>query len=172
MSITGFRRTELIVWCMAVATSFAIVYANDPPKAEEHERKIKEADVPKAALEALKKLAGTNALTEFSEEIEHGITYYEGSWKGTHGNVDALVTANGDLVEIEEKIPVENTPKAVIEKARAAAGSDASLYVEKKTLILYEVKFRKGGRMHEVIYSPDGRQHEHEDETENDDDDD
>lgn len=147
---------------LATAAGIALVHAVEPPKHEEQERKVKEAEVPKAALEALKKLAGGSALTEFSEEIEHGATYYEGSWKGPNGNVDALVTIHGDLVEIEEAIPVATAPKCVLEKAQAAAGKDAKLFVEKKTVVLYEVKYRKDNRKHEVVYSADGRVHEHE----------
>lgn len=160
--MTHLQRVMTGAFAVAIAAGLAIVQAKEPPKPQEQERKVKESEVPRAALEALKKLAGANALTEFSEEIEHGITYYEGSWKGPQGNVDALVTAVGDVVEIEEVIPAQSAPKAVLEKARAAAGKDASLFVEKKTLVMYEVKYRKGDERHEVIYSPDGREHEHE----------
>ncbi|RIK67530.1 MAG: hypothetical protein DCC66_11440 [Planctomycetota bacterium] len=152
------------VCAVSICAGIAIVYAKGPPKHEEQERQVKEAEVPKAALDALKKVAGGKTLTDFSEEVEHGITYYEGSWKGPNGNVDALVTASGDLVEIEEAIPEASAPKAVLDKARSAAGKDEKLFVEKKTVILYEVKYRKDNRRHEVVYSPDGREHEHEEE--------
>lgn len=160
-------RTVTITLVLSIIACLAIVQAKEPPKHEEQERKVQEADVPKAALAALKKVSAGAKLTEFSEEIEHGMTYYEGSWKGPNGNVDCLVTAAGDVVEIEEVIPAGTAPNAVIEKARASAGKDASLFVEKKTVYLYEVKFRKEGKRHEVIYSPDGREHEHEEEAGN-----
>lgn len=156
-------RNVIVVSAITIAAGIAFVNAGQPPK-DESERKVRESEVPKAALEALKKLAGGNALTELAEEVEHGVTYYEGSWKGTNGKVDALVTASGDLVEIEEAISISDLPKLVVEKAQAAAGKDAKLYVEKKTIVLYEVKFRKDNRKHEVVYSPDGRTHEHEEE--------
>jgi hypothetical protein len=144
------------------------ILAGGPPdqkkKEEERERKVEEKEVPKAALDALKKLAGGAALTEFSEEIEHGSTFYEGSWKGPHGKVDGLVTADGDLVEIEEAVPGDAVPKAVKAESEKLAGKDAELRFEKKTVVLYEVKFKKGDRRHEVTLTPDGRQHEHEEE--------
>lgn len=158
---------------IVAAGGLVLVQAQDKGAPQEQERAVKEADVPKAPLAALKKLAGSNPIVEFAEEIEHGVTYYEGSWKGPNGNVDALVTSGGDLVEIEEVVPVESVPKPVLEKARQAAGKDAKLYVEKKTVIMFEVKYRKGDRRHELVLSPDGREHEHEDEpakAENDDD--
>jgi hypothetical protein len=78
--------------------------------------------------------------------------------------VDALVTAAGDLVEIEETVAEPAVPKPVLAKARAAAGPDATLRFEKKTLIYYEAKFRKDDRHHEILLAPDGRQYEHEEE--------
>jgi len=130
--------------------------------ADEKERKIAEKDVPPAALAALNKLANGAPLTEFSEEIEHGKTCYEGSWKGPHGNVDALVTPAGDLVELEEHIPADAVPKAVMNAAKTAAGPEVQLYFERKTLTLYEVKYKKGDRTHELMLGPDGRQRGHE----------
>lgn len=53
---------------------------------------------------AASKSFGTAAIRELAEETEHGHKLYEGSWTGTHGNVDALVTESGDLVEIEGSI--------------------------------------------------------------------
>lgn len=164
MSRPTFNQCAIAFCALMVAAGVAIVNAGQPPKAGEHERKVKETEVPKPALEALKKLAGGNALTELAEETEHGLMYYEGSWKGPNGKVDALVTAQGDLVEIEEAISTSDLPKAVMEMAQSAAGKDAKFQVEKKTIVLYEVKFLKNNRKHEVVYSPDGRAHEHEEE--------
>jgi hypothetical protein len=134
------------------------------PKGEEQERKIEEKDVPKAALEALKKLAAGATLEAFSEEKEHGTTLYEGSWKGTHGKTDALVTADGTVVEIEEAVTGDSVPKAVMEAAKKEAGKDVELRFEKKTITLYEVKFKKGDKRTELVLTPDGRQQEKEEE--------
>jgi uncharacterized membrane protein YkoI len=127
-------------------------------KSEEQEREVTEAEVPAPALAALKKLAGGAKFTEFAEEIEHGSTFYEGSWKTAAGsNVDALVTSAGDLVEIEEQVAPDQVPAAILAAVRKLSGPDAPLFCEQKTMILYEVKFRKGDRRHEILYTPDGR---------------
>jgi len=124
----------------------------------EVERKVTEAEVPAAALTALKKLAAGAEITEFAEEIEHGHTFYEGSWKApSGGNMDVLVTASGDLVEIEEQVGADEVPAAVLAAARKAARKGAELELEKKTMVLYEVKFQKGDRRHELLLAPDGR---------------
>jgi hypothetical protein len=128
-------------------------------KPEDQERQVMEAEVPAPALAALKKLAGDAQITEFAEEVEHGHTFYEGSWKApSGGNVDGLVTTTGDLVEIEERVNADQVPAAVLAMAGEMAGKDARLGFEKKTMILYEVKFSKNGRFHEVLLTPDGRQ--------------
>jgi len=87
-----------------------LVWAQEKKGAPPHEREVTEAEVPPAALAALKKLAGAAAFTEFAEEVEHGRKFYEGSWKGPDGNVDAVVTPTGDVVEIEEILPPEKIP--------------------------------------------------------------
>ena len=157
----------------AVLALACVIMAGGPPdkkgepkggKSGETERKVEEKDVPKAALEALKKLAGEAKITEFAEEVEHGSTFYEGSWNGPQGKVDGLVTAGGDLVEIEEAVSGDAVPKTVKAAAEKMAGKDAELRFEKKTVVLYEVKFKKGERKHEVVLTPDGRQQEHEEE--------
>ncbi|HUT90783.1 MAG TPA: hypothetical protein VMY37_14865 [Thermoguttaceae bacterium] len=132
-------------------------------KETETERRVTEAEVPKAALTALKKLAEGAEIVEFAEETEHGSTFYEGSWKVASGaKMDVLVTPTGDLVEIELGVAADDVPAAVLAAARKAAGKKAPLAFEKKTMLLYEVKFRKGDRGHELLLTPDGRRAEQE----------
>jgi len=141
--------------------------------AEDQERRVQEGEVPPAALAALKQLSGGAALTEFSEEIEHGSKFYEGSWKGPDGNVDGLVTEAGDVVEIEESIPAEKVPATVRTAIEKEAGQGATIHYEKKTFIAYEAHFKKDGKGHEVLLTPDGRRaHEGGDGDEDEDDED
>jgi len=146
----------------------------------ESERQVTKAEVPAIVLAALKKQAGGAQITEFAEEIEYGHTFYEGSWKSPDGrNIDCLVTSSGDLVEIEEEVQTGKVPAAVLKEVRKAAGEDTKLAFEKKTMILYEVKFQKGEGRYELLLTPDGRCVEEEsdegkavDEEDDDDDDD
>jgi len=143
---------------------------------EEKERKVKEAEVPKAALEALKKLADKATITEYAEEVEHGHKFYEGSWAGPGGKVDGLVTESGDLVEIEEAVSADQVPAAVRAESEKQAGKDAKLTFEKKTMVMYEVHFKKGDKGQEMVFTPDARPYHEEGakkgEKEKDDDDD
>ncbi len=145
---------------------------NGKATAKEQEREVKLAEVPAAALAALQKLAGGAAFAEFAEEIEHGHKFYEGSWKGPDGNnVDALVTESGDVVEIEETIPAEKAPSSVRALAEKEAGKDAKVAYERKTLYLYEIKFRKDGKGREILLTADARRVDESGEDEDDEDD-
>jgi len=150
--------TWLTVFGLAIiSTAGFVAWAQEKNKVEEQERQVKEAEVPKPALDALKKLADKATFTEFAEEIEHGHKFYEGSWKGPNGNVDALVTEAGDLVEIEEIISGEKVPAPVRAESEKAAGKDNKVTFEKKTVVMYEIHFKKEGTTQEMIFTPDGR---------------
>jgi len=148
----------IIVIGIALLFALAAAAEKDTEKAGESERKVTEAEVPKAALKALTRQAKKAEITEFSEEIEHGSTFYEGSWKAKDGTqIDCLVTKDGALVEIEEQVTAKQVPGVVVKAAKKAAGKNAEISYEKKTMILYEVKFAKDGASHEVLLTPDGR---------------
>ena len=154
-------RNYWIIGCaVLIAGSLALAQGTPAPQKpvkSESERTVKESEVPKAALEALRRHANNATFTEFAEEVEHGHTFYEGSYREASGHVDVLVTDTGDLVEIEEAIPGDKAPAAVQAEALKAAGKDARLRFEKKTMVLYEVHFKQEGEGHEIILTPDGR---------------
>jgi len=139
-----------------------LVWAQEKKGAPPHEREVTEAEVPPAALAALKKLAGAAAFTEFAEEVEHGRKFYEGSWKGPDGNVDAVVTPTGDVVEIEEILPPEKIPAGVRAATEQEAGKGTAVTFERKTLYLYEVHFKKDGKGREMMFTADGRRYHEE----------
>ncbi len=154
-----WRHWKLVTVVMLLAVMLcAVGYARKSKAKGETERKVTAGEVSKAALATLKKMARGAKITEFAEEIEHGSTFYEGSWKGRSGaNVDVLVTDAGALVEIEQEIAANKVPAAALKAARKAAGKNVKLACERKTMILYEIKFRKGDGFHELLLTPDGR---------------
>jgi hypothetical protein len=60
-------------------------------------------------------------------------------------------------VEIEVQIDAGKVPAEVLKVVREAAGKDTELMFEKKTMILYEVKFGKDEYSREMLFTPDGR---------------
>ncbi|MGE0479297.1 MAG: hypothetical protein AB7Q17_02375 [Phycisphaerae bacterium] len=152
------RRGSLAAALGAVALAGGVLlFAQANHKPQEQERSIAEKEVPAAALAALRKLAGDAKITEYAEEIEHGHTYYEGSWKGPDGHVDVLVTPAGDVVEIEEAFPADRVPAGPRAAAAKEAGADAAMKWERKTLYLYEAHFKRDGRGREILFTADGR---------------
>lgn len=167
MRFRNCKSMVIVLLLLTITLCLAGCAAPGQPKSAETERKVTAAEVPKPALKTLKRRARDVEITEFAEEIEHGHTFYEGSWKNkrTGKNVDMLVTKAGAVVEIEEEVGIKSVPRAVSKAARQAAGKDVKLAFEKKTTILYEVKFTKDGKRHELLLTPDGRSIEEEIET-------
>lgn len=172
------RTRTCCIGCTAliVILGALFAFANNNLADGDYEKQIKETEVPKAALDALKKLANGAAFTEFAEEVENGQKYYEGSWKTTDGQVDGLVTETGDVVEIEESIPATNVPNAAKFTIEKTAGKDSTVHYERKTVYLFEAHFKSDGKGREIIVTADGRVfHEncgkdgHEDDGDNDD---
>lgn len=157
--IAGLSLAVMLAGGSLMGDALAHQAKNDSNEKEqgEQERQVTEKKVPAAALEALKTLAGGAAFIGFAEEIEHGHKFYEGSWIGAHGNVDALVTPTGDIVEIEEIVPPGEVPPSARAATARAWGSDQALTWEKKTLIMYEAHFMKGSHEQEMLLTPDGR---------------
>ena len=141
---------------VVVLTAGLLSLAKTDPTGEQ-ERKVKETEVPKAALEAIKKLADKASITEFAEETGNGHKFYEGSWTGPSGRVDGLVTESGDLVEIEETVPAGSVPAAVRTELEKHVGKDAKVSYEKKTMVLYETHFKNDDKAREMVFTPDGR---------------
>lgn len=163
MVMRNCRTTTLLCGTATLLTATLLALAQAKPAAEEQERKVKENEVPKLALDALKKIAGTATIVGFEEETEHGQKVYEASWTGAGGKMEALVTASGDLMEIEELVSADKVPAAVRTAAEKDAGKDAPVAFEKKTTVLYEAKFKKGDKSHELLLTPTGDRYEHED---------
>ena len=119
--------------------------------------KIQEAQVPPAALAAIKKIAGTAKIDEFKEKTKHDQKIYKAEWKGAEGEMEVAVTATGDLLATEEPVMADKVPAAVKAAAEKEAGPGAKIEFEKKTVILYEAKFKKGDKEEELKICPTGK---------------
>ncbi|MFN0138392.1 MAG: hypothetical protein ACKVS9_19990 [Phycisphaerae bacterium] len=156
---------------VAVVTIFGAIALAQQAKPDDTERVIKEAEVPAAALAALKKLAGGNAISEFSEETEHGMKVYEASWKNGDVEMEAEATEAGEILEIEESVAADRVPAAVRTAAEKEAGAGVKISYERTTIYVYEINYRKDNKGHEATITPDGRvSHEQDDNADGDDD--
>jgi len=128
--------------------------------------------IPAKAREALQKLAGTNKIVEVEAEKEHGIQVYEAEWIADGTEVEAEVTADGVLLEMEEAVKVEAVPPAVRAAAEKALAGAPKLQYEKHTVVFYEAEGKVNGKKKEVSISPAGKLMGQEEEDEADDEDD
>lgn len=113
--------------------------------------------VPEAARAALQQAAGEAPLLKVSREHSHGVTVYEGKWSRDGEIHEAEVTADGALIELEEATTLERVPAAVRAAILKHFGGDATVAVEKKTLVRYEAETMVQGKEQEVTILPTGR---------------
>lgn len=128
------------------------------------EEKVALDKVPAKAQEALKKLAGTAAITEVAKESEDGVDVFEAKWTIDGRLHEAAVAADGTLVDTEEQMDVKDIPDAV-RKAAAAQfpGIDTDKVTYTKTVkIIYEAEAKIDGKDREVKISPTGEVKKHE----------
>jgi hypothetical protein len=112
--------------------------------------------LPVAVRRALGELAGDHDFVT-SVEREHGVTVYEARWEEAGRSIEVEVTAEGDLLEIEEIVAAESVPAAVCRAAEVGLPGAVVLTYRKKTVFNYEVEAVIDGREHEVLIHPTGR---------------
>jgi hypothetical protein len=114
------------------------------------------ADVPAPAAAALQRQAGGAELRGFEKETANGVELYEAGWKDGGVHHEAKVTADGDLVELEESVGADTVPVTVRDAAAKRYGQAAKLHFVKKTWVVYEVEATVGGVHRETIFTPTG----------------
>jgi putative PepSY-like beta-lactamase-inhibitor len=134
------------------------------------DEKIPPDQVPAAARRALEQQAGGAKFTEIEREVEHGVTVYEAEWIVQGAEHEASVSADGELLEIEETVPLEKVPAAVREAIAKHLGGAANMEIEKTTIVNYEVEAKVDGKNKELYISPTGQVHGQEGAEEKDDD--
>lgn len=129
------------------------------------EQVVTSDQVPVPVQAALARLAGGAKIARVCKDTEHRVDLFEGQWIVGGLTCKAEVTADGTVLEIEEDLAASDVPPAVQQAAaKHLAGADQLTFL-KKTIILYEVQGRVGGKHREVAISPTGQigRHEHED---------
>ncbi len=119
--------------------------------------------LPVKAKAALLKLAGDHPILEVESEKEHGIMVYEAAWEVDGNKVEAEVTADGVLLEMEEKVAAADVPAAVRDAAASVLGNADNVRYERHTEVFYEVKGTVDGKGKEIKISPGGKVMGHDD---------
>jgi uncharacterized membrane protein YkoI len=128
--------------------------------------------VPVKAREALLRLAGGAQITEVEREHKHGMVLYEAEWVVDGREVEAVVTENGDLVEMEEEIDISQLPDNIRRVVEQEFPGATSLEIERVTVVMYEIEAKVNGREKEIKVLATGKIVGREEEDDDDDDDD
>ena len=157
MTISRITTVTILLAVLAVAQSAL---------AQDNEKKIKRSDLPPAVEKAVVEQSQGATVRGFSQEQEHGQTFYEAELLVNGHSKDVLIDANGTVVEVEEQVPAESLPPQVHDGLQAKAGKGKLVKVETLTkkgkLAAYEAQVLTNGKKSEVQVGPDGKSLAHE----------
>ncbi|HEY6769546.1 MAG TPA: hypothetical protein VI386_32790 [Candidatus Sulfotelmatobacter sp.] len=130
------------------------------------EKKILRSDLPLAVEKTVASNSEGSTVLGFSQEIEHGQTYYEAKM-ALHGHSkDFLIDASGTIIEIEEQVELSSLAPSVKDRLLAKAGKGKVIKVESLTkhgtVVAYEAQVLTGRRKLEVQVGPEGQTLAHE----------
>jgi hypothetical protein len=130
------------------------------------EKQIQRADLPPAVEKTVTAQSQGATIKGFSQETEHGQTYYEAEMTVNGHSKDVLIDTSGAVVEIEEQVALDSIPANVQQGLQAKARSGKILKVESLTkhdkLVAYEAVVQTAGKRKEIQVGPDGKPLAHE----------
>jgi uncharacterized membrane protein YkoI len=125
------------------------------------EKKIKRADLPSEVQKTVDVEAKGATIRGFSQETEHGNTYYEVELISSGHHKDVLIDSRGAVTEIEEEVPMASLPAEVRAGLENRAAGGAVKKVESLTkngkLVAYEAQVLTHGKKSEIQVGPDGK---------------
>src|SRR5262245_24129768 len=142
----------LLVACMLSAGTIV---------AQETERPARMKDLPQAIQATVREQSRGAVVRGLSIETEKGQTFYEVSLKVKGRIKDVLIDANGNVVEIEERVTLASLPPAAKAEIMKQAGRGRILMVESITknnaIVAYEAHVKTAGKISEIKVDPDGK---------------
>jgi hypothetical protein len=124
------------------------------------DKKIEKKDVPAITLKAFEAAFPKVKVNAYLTESENGKTFYE--FETIEGTIkrDILYSADGTLVEVEEKLTAVTIPTEIVRVVTTDMPKAKILGGEKTTKgseVTYEVKIKAGKKMGKVVVSADGK---------------
>lgn len=163
-------RNRLYLACtlgMAMALAFsglsALAKDKDGSKKEDGEAAVAWEKVPAPVQQGIQAQLGTERPEQITQETDDGFTTYEAAQKVNGQLKEVKLGENGQLLEVEDAVPVSELPyavKAAIEKEAPEAEIGAVVRV---TSYYYEIEVQKGGRAKELKILGNGQEFEEED---------
>jgi len=130
------------------------------------ERHVTRSELPSSVRKTVAEQSKGAKIRGFSQEEEHGQTYYEAEMLVNGHSKDVLMDKSGKIVEVEEQVALDKLPTDVKSGLEAKAGKGKIAKVESLTkndkLVAYEAVVVSNGKHHEIQVDPDGKPLTHE----------
>ena len=123
------------------------------------EKPVKITDLPPAVRQSVDKETKGATLRGLSRETEKGKVYYEAETTVDGRSRDILFNESGNVVAIEEQVPLERVPSGARTALEKYAAGGKVLNVESVTrdnTTSYEAQVQKAGKKSEVKVSSEG----------------
>ena len=129
------------------------------------EKKIKRSDLPPAVEKTVAAQSTGATIKSLSTEKENGETLYEAEMTVGGHSKDVTMNAQGEVVEVEEEVAMDNLPAAVKSGLLSKAGKGKITRVESLTkkgrLVAYEAQVNSNGKKSEAQVGPEGQPLDH-----------
>jgi uncharacterized membrane protein YkoI len=134
----------------------------DEQEQEEEAAAVSLAKLPPAVREAIRRVAGPNAIKEVEKETRAGVTTYEAEYRANGVEHSVTVSATGEVLEVEKEVAPARLPaevRAALEK-RFPGGvireAEAVYVGEAASPTYYEVEVKDGLHTRELKLRPSG----------------
>jgi hypothetical protein len=125
---------------------------------------IPQAEVPAPVIATLKKQYPAARMLQFELEEEHGTRLYEVKLRDGSRELEAKLTAAGEIVEEEEVIAEKDLPEPVRKSLAASSYARAPIkkiervvHKDRKDAPAFEIKLTDHGKTVELIYDAAGK---------------
>jgi hypothetical protein len=130
------------------------------------EKKIDRSALPPVVEKAVQSETRGATIKGFSQEREHGKTFYEAETIVNGHTRDVLFASDGTIAEIEEEVALDslaaNVQTGLTQKAAGGKITKVESLTKKGKLVAYEGHVQKGSKSSEIQVGPDGRNLAHE----------
>jgi hypothetical protein len=136
-----------------------------PPAIQAQEKKLKREELPPSVEKTVAEQSKGAKIRGFSTEVEGGKRLYEVELEVSGHGKDISMDKLGNIVEVEEEVPMESLPGNVKDGLTKAAGSGTLGKVESLSkngkLVAYEAVVNAGTKRSEIQVGPDGKKLAH-----------
>ncbi len=144
----------------ALATTFVLTLLL-ATAAVAQEKKLKKSDLPAAVQKTAEEQSKGATVKGYASEKENGQVLYEVELLTNGHSKDVTMSADGQVVEVEEEVAFSTLPAAVHDALQKKAGAGKIGKVESLTkhgtLVAYEAHLRTGAKRSEIQVGPDGQ---------------